>query len=206
MRLSRHLKGHLTVFLANWIATQISAGIKDRRERNITRWGFQERLSLMLSRAACGKWEIIFSEPCPYFEDDHHRCGGGPGCRRTLPGLARVLHLLSCHPRPTAAPSISFLAALRPDSQIVHLFSRSPPEWPICVFALGLFRFLGIENRFFLVIFGHMTGNRFLSQIESQWTKNRFYGENRFPLKNRFSSKNRFFSLCLASFTTPAYK
>ena len=34
---------------------QISAGIKDRRERNITRLGFQERLSLMLSRAACGK-------------------------------------------------------------------------------------------------------------------------------------------------------
>ena len=37
-------------------------------------------------------------------------------------------------------------------------------------YGLGLsrFRLPGIENRFFFAIFGHMTGNRFLSQIESQ--------------------------------------
>ena len=32
---------------------------------------------------------------------------------------------------------------------------------------LGRFRLPGIENRFFFAIFGHMTGNRFLSQEES---------------------------------------
>ena len=79
------------------------------------------------------------------------------------------------------------------------------PDKRQSLLGLGRFWLGGIENRFFFAIFGHKTGNRFLSQIESQWTKNRFYGENRFPLKNRFSYKNRFFSLCLASYTTPAY-